>query len=73
MTATVELARVFFTQVDVVGSTMGSRTELEQLIGFLVASGARPVVDQVLPLEKAAEGFARMIEGDLFGKIVFTP
>jgi NADPH:quinone reductase-like Zn-dependent oxidoreductase len=73
MKATVELARVFFTQVDVVGSTMGSRTEFEQLLGFLVASGARPILDQVLPLEKAADGFARMVDGEVFGKVVFTP
>src|SRR4051795_8539149 len=66
------LARIFFTQVDVLGSTMGNRTELEQLLGFLVASGVRPVIDSELPLRDAARGFGRMIDGDLYGKIVFT-
>jgi hypothetical protein len=30
------------------------------------------VIDQVLPMEKAVDGFAAMAQGDLFGKIVFT-
>jgi NADPH:quinone reductase-like Zn-dependent oxidoreductase len=73
MSAKVQLARVFFSQVDVLGSTMGNRSELQQLLAFLVASGARPVIDTVLPLEKAQDGFARMVEGELFGKVVLTP
>lgn len=70
--APVELARVFFAQVDLVGSTMGNRRELEQLLGLLVASGARPIIDTQLPLPDAVTGVRRMIEGDLFGKVVFT-
>src|SRR3954449_12874112 len=66
------LARIFFTQVDVLGSTMGNRTELEQLLAFLVATGVRPVIDSEVPLADAAAGFSRMIDGDLFGKVVFT-
>jgi NADPH:quinone reductase-like Zn-dependent oxidoreductase len=73
MSAKLVLARVFFSQVDVLGSTMGNRTELQQLLGFLVASGVRPVIDTVLPLEKAQDGFARMVDGELFGKVVLTP
>ena len=71
-TAEIELARVFFTQVDVLGSTMGNRTELEGLLAFLVATGARPVVDSEMPLSDARAGFARMIDGELFGKVVLT-
>jgi len=65
------LARIFFTQVDVLGSTMGNRTELEQLLAFLVATGVRPVIDSEMPLAEAAGGFRRMVDGDLFGKVVF--
>jgi len=72
MTVPVELARVFFQQVDVVGSTMGNRTELEGLVSMLVATGLRPVIDTVLPLAEARKGFERMIAGDVFGKVVFT-
>jgi NADPH:quinone reductase-like Zn-dependent oxidoreductase len=71
-TSTVQLARVYFTQIDLVGSTMGNRTELAKLLSFLVATGARPVIDLTLPLAQARDGFARMVDGDLFGKVVFT-
>jgi NADPH:quinone reductase-like Zn-dependent oxidoreductase len=67
-----ELNRVFFLQLRVVGSTMGTRTELASLVELLDVSGVRPVIDQVLPMEQAKDGFAAMAEGDVFGKIVFT-
>ena len=65
-----ELNRVFFRSLRIVGSTMGTRDELEQLVALLVASGARPVIDEVLPLADAARAFERMAAGDLFGKLV---
>lgn len=68
-----ELTRIFFLELRVVGSTMGSKDELEDLLSFCAATGVRPVIDRVLPLSRAREGFERMAEGDLFGKIVFTP
>ena len=67
-----ELTRIFFLQLAVVGSTMGSSTELASLLSMLDATGARPLVDRELPMEQARDGFAAMAEGDLFGKIVFT-
>jgi NADPH:quinone reductase-like Zn-dependent oxidoreductase len=68
-----ELNRVFFTQLSVVGSTMGSRDQLGRLLRFCEQTGTRPLIDRVLPLASAAEGFAAMIEGSHTGKIVFTP
>jgi NADPH:quinone reductase-like Zn-dependent oxidoreductase len=67
-----ELTRIFFLQLKVVGSTMGTRDELASLVSLLDASGARPLIDRVLPMTEAAEGFAAMADGDVFGKIVFT-
>jgi NADPH:quinone reductase-like Zn-dependent oxidoreductase len=67
-----ELNRVFFLQLSVVGSTMGSRDQLARLAAFLEQTGTRPVIDRVLPLAQARDGFAAMMDGDLFGKIVFT-
>lgn len=66
-----DLNRVFFLQLRVLGSTMGTREELIRLTRFLVATGVRPVIDTVLPLDDAAQGFQRMLDGDVFGKIVF--
>ncbi|WP_026555453.1 zinc-binding dehydrogenase [Arthrobacter sp. 35W] len=67
-----ELNRVFFTQLRVLGSTMGSRDQLAGLLQFLAATGVRPRIDSVLPLERAREGFARLLAGEATGKIVFT-
>jgi NADPH:quinone reductase-like Zn-dependent oxidoreductase len=67
-----ELTRIFFLQLQVVGSTMGTRDELASLTELLDVSGVRPVIDQVLPMEQARDGFAAMAAGDVFGKIVFT-
>lgn len=66
-----DLNRVFFLQLRVLGSTMGTRDELVRLTRFLVATGVRPVIDTVLSLEDAKQGFRRMLDGDVVGKIVF--
>jgi NADPH:quinone reductase-like Zn-dependent oxidoreductase len=67
-----ELNRLFFLQLNVVGSTMGSRQELERLARFCAESDARPIVHTTLPLDQARDGFAAMIGGEVFGKIVLT-
>ncbi len=67
-----ELTRIFFLQLRVIGSTMGTSTELASLVNLLDASGARPLIDRTLPMEQAKDGFAAMADGDVFGKIVFT-
>jgi NADPH:quinone reductase-like Zn-dependent oxidoreductase len=66
-----DLARVFFLQLRVVGSTMGTRAELADLLQFLQTTGVRPRIDRTLPLERAGDGFAAMAAGDVAGKIVF--
>ena len=68
-----ELNRVFFTQLSIVGSTMGTRDQLSRLLRFLEQTGTRPLIDRVLPLRDARAGFAAMIDGTHTGKIVFTP
>jgi NADPH:quinone reductase-like Zn-dependent oxidoreductase len=68
-----ELTRIFFTQLSVVGSTMGSRDQLARLATFCEQTGVRPLIDRVLPLAEARDGFERMITGALFGKVVFVP
>ena len=66
-----DLNRVFFLQLRVLGSTMGTRNELERLAQFLAVTGVRPVIDSVHPLEDARAGFERMAAGEVFGKVVF--
>jgi NADPH:quinone reductase-like Zn-dependent oxidoreductase len=67
-----DLSRVFFLQLSVVGTTMGSRDQLARLVQFCAQTGVRPLIDRALPLASAADGFAAMISGELFGKVVFT-
>jgi NADPH:quinone reductase-like Zn-dependent oxidoreductase len=67
-----DLARVFYRQLRVVGSTMGTRDELVSLTRLLDASGVRPLIDDVLPMADARGAFERMVAGDLFGKLVLT-
>jgi len=67
-----DLNRVFFLQLSVIGTTMGSRDQLGRLLRFCEQTGVRPLIDRVLPLQQAREGIAAMIAGDLFGKVVFT-
>ncbi|HWF72920.1 MAG TPA: zinc-binding dehydrogenase [Solirubrobacteraceae bacterium] len=70
--APAELTRIFFLQLSVVGSTMGTRDELERLIRLCVERDVRPAIDTILPLAEAAEGFRALLDGDVVGKIVFS-
>lgn len=70
--AETELSRVFFLQLRIVGSTMGTRDELQRLLTFCQVRGIRPVVDRVLPMQQAPEGFAALADGDVVGKVVLT-
>jgi len=67
-----DLARIFFLQLSVIGSTMGTREQLGRLVRFCEQTGMRPLIDRTLPLAQAREGIAAMVNGDLFGKVVFT-
>jgi NADPH:quinone reductase-like Zn-dependent oxidoreductase len=68
-----ELNRVFFLQLSVIGSTMGTRDELERLIRFCLERGIRPTIHATMPLADAREGFQALLDGDVVGKIVFNP
>ncbi len=68
-----ELNRVFFQQLRVIGSTMGTIEEFRALLALLEGTGVRPAIDRVLDLPDAAEGFRAMAEGTLDGKIAIRP
>ena len=65
-----DLSRVFFLQLQVIGSTMGTRAELQDMITFLGDTGLRPLIDRTIALTAAGEGLAAMAGGELIGKIV---
>jgi NADPH:quinone reductase-like Zn-dependent oxidoreductase len=67
-----DLARLFYRQISVVGSTLGTREQLARLARMCAVSGLRPPLHDVLPLDRAREGFSTLASGEVFGKIVFT-
>ncbi|MGI8535229.1 MAG: zinc-binding dehydrogenase [Mycobacteriales bacterium] len=68
-----DLNRLFFLQLRVVGSTMGTRDELAGLLSLLDTTGVRPQIDEVFGLAEARRGFERLAAGDVVGKLVLTP
>jgi NADPH:quinone reductase-like Zn-dependent oxidoreductase len=63
------LHRIWWKQLDVLGSTMGTRTDFEGAYD-LVAAGAKPVIDSVFPLAEARAAHERLEAGEQFGKIL---
>ena len=67
-----ELQRVFFLQLRISGSTMGTRDELADLLAYTALTGVRPQIGAELSLADSAKGFRSMRDGETAGKIVFT-
>jgi NADPH:quinone reductase-like Zn-dependent oxidoreductase len=67
-----DLQRLFFLQIRVEGSTMGTRQELIDMLAFVDRAGITPQVGLELPLTEARQGFQAMLDGQVAGKIVFT-
>jgi NADPH:quinone reductase-like Zn-dependent oxidoreductase len=67
-----DLQRLFFLQLRVVGSTMGTLDELRDLLNFVDTAGITPEVGLELPMDQAEDGFRAMVDGKTAGKIVFT-
>jgi len=65
-----DLQTIFWKQISILGSTMGSRDDMRQVVRLAASGAIRPVVDRVLPLERAAEALAALERGDQMGKIV---
>ena len=66
------LRRVFFKQLSVIGSTMGTRQELRRLMALCVSSGLRPLIEREAPMAQAPQALAEVARGEVFGKIVLT-
>jgi NADPH:quinone reductase-like Zn-dependent oxidoreductase len=67
-----DLQRLFFLQLRVIGSTMGTRGELSDLLSFVADAGIQPEIGLELPMDQAERGFRAMNEGETSGKIVLT-
>ncbi|MBL9141974.1 MAG: zinc-binding dehydrogenase, partial [Phycisphaerae bacterium] len=65
-----DLARIFWNQLSIVGSTMGSMDEFRQVVALLTNGTLTPVVDRVFKPADAPQAYARLEAGEQFGKIV---
>lgn len=68
-----ELTKIFFRQLQVIGSTFGTKQQLESMIKFMAAKNIEPIIDSVYPLSEAGEALQKLDSGDFFGKIVVKP
>lgn len=72
--APTDLRQIFFKGIDILGSTQGTRAELETGLSWMASGRLHSVIDSVYDLERAAEAHARMLTGKgLFGKILMRP
>jgi NADPH:quinone reductase-like Zn-dependent oxidoreductase len=67
-----DLNRVFFLQLSVIGSTMGTREELVDMLALMARTDLRPLVSDVRPMSDARASFELLERGDVFGKLVLT-
>jgi NADPH:quinone reductase-like Zn-dependent oxidoreductase len=65
-----DLFKVFWKQLHLIGSTMGSPTDFRSMLGFVQHHKIRPAIDQVYPLTEVNDALARMRESSQFGKLV---
>jgi NADPH:quinone reductase-like Zn-dependent oxidoreductase len=65
-----QLHRVWWKQLTIYGSTMGTRADFAGVLELVASGRARPVIDEVFPLEEARAAHERMERAEQFGKIV---
>jgi zinc-binding alcohol dehydrogenase/oxidoreductase len=66
----VEMRRIFWKQLNVLGSTMGSPADFRDMLNFLRLHQIKPVVDKIFSYNQGEEALQRMNDGHQFGKIV---
>jgi NADPH:quinone reductase-like Zn-dependent oxidoreductase len=68
-----DLSRIFWRQLRVLGSTMGTLPEFRRLLQFVETSRIKPVIDRTYPWSEVRAAFERLASGDHFGKLVVEP
>ncbi len=68
--AETNLQKVYWNQLTIMGSTMGSHEDFRQMLRAITAAHLKPVIDSIEPLDRCKEAMARMESGEQFGKTV---
>ena len=71
--ASMDIRRVFWRQLEILGTTMASRREFAEVMGLVLTGALVPVIADVMPLERAREAHERLEAGDVFGKLILAP
>lgn len=69
----IEIRHVFWKQQSIIGSTMASRAEFEEVMRLVLDGSLTPVVHDVMPLAQIRAAHERLENGDVFGKLVLEP
>lgn len=69
----ISLNKVYWRQVSILGTTMGSETDFAQMVQFFETRRIKPIIDGVYPFSRFREAYQRMMQGEQFGKIVLIP
>lgn len=68
-----DLRHIFFKGTNILGSTQGTRAELEQAMYWMSKGKIKSIIDSVYSLEDAVEAHTKMLRGNVFGKILMKP
>jgi NADPH:quinone reductase-like Zn-dependent oxidoreductase len=68
--ATTDLARIFWNQLRILGSTMGTPNEFAEVVSLYRSGALKPVIDGIFPIDRGGEAYARLESSEQFGKIV---
>jgi NADPH:quinone reductase-like Zn-dependent oxidoreductase len=68
--STIDVRRLFWNQVEIIGSTMGSAQDVSDMLRMVSGARIEPVIDRIVDLQDAPEGLAAVAAGDRFGKVV---
>ena len=71
--ASTELRRVFWRQLSILGSTMGTPSEYRAVMRLVFERRLRPVIHEVIPLAEAQRAHEMLEAGNVFGKLVLVP
>lgn len=69
----IDVRVLFWKHLEIIGTTMASRSEFEAMLRAVATGNLRPVIDTVMPLDQAREAHERLEAGGQFGKIVLVP